>query len=53
MIIVLATRNQGKLKEFQEILKDFPVEIRSLQDFGPIPEVVEDGLTFDENAYKK
>ena len=53
MIIVLATRNQGKLKEFQEILRDFPVEIKSLQDFGPIPEVVEDGLTFDENAYKK
>lgn len=53
MIIVLATRNQGKLQEFKEILKDFPVELRSLQDFGPIPEAVEDGLTFDENAYKK
>jgi len=37
MTIVLATRNQGKLKEFQEILKNFPVEIKSLQDFGPIP----------------
>ena len=53
MTIVLATRNQGKLKEFQEILKNFPVEIKSLQDFGPIPEVVEDGRTFDDNAYKK
>lgn len=53
IMMVLATRNQGKLKEFQEILRDFPVEIRSLQDFGPIPEVVEDGLTFDDNAYKK
>jgi XTP/dITP diphosphohydrolase len=53
MIIVLATRNRGKLQEFQEILRDFPVELRSLQDFGPIPEAVEDGLTFDENAYKK
>jgi len=52
-IIVLATRNAGKVKEFREILRDFPVEIRSLNDFGPIPEVVEDGLTFDDNAYKK
>ena len=52
-ILVLATTNKGKLKEFKELLKDFPVEIRSLADFGPIPEVVEDGATFDDNAYKK
>ena len=52
-ILVLATRNKGKLKEFKELLKDFPVEIRSLADFGPIPEVIEDGATFDDNAYKK
>lgn len=53
MMIVLATRNEGKLKEFQELLKDFPVDLRCLGDFGPIPEVVEDGETFDDNAYKK
>jgi len=29
------------------------VEIRSLNDFGPIPAVEEDGDTFEENAYKK
>lgn len=52
-IIVLATRNQGKVKEFAEMLKDFPVEIKGLADFGPIPEAVEDGATFDDNAYKK
>jgi non-canonical purine NTP pyrophosphatase (RdgB/HAM1 family) len=52
-ILVLATTNKGKLKEFRELLKDFPVEIRSLADFGPIPAVVEDGETFDDNAYKK
>ena len=44
-IIVLATRNAGKVKEFQEMLKDFPVEIKNLNDFGPIPEVEEDGDT--------
>jgi XTP/dITP diphosphohydrolase len=52
-ILVLATRNSGKVKEFQKILQDFPVEIRCLNDFGPIPEVEEDGKTFDDNAYKK
>jgi XTP/dITP diphosphohydrolase len=51
--IVLATRNAGKTKELQQLLHDFPVEIRSLADFGPIPEVEEDGATFDDNAYKK
>lgn len=52
-IIVLATRNEGKVKEFQALLKDFPVELKCLNDFGPIPEVKEDGETFDDNAYKK
>lgn len=52
-IIVLATGNQNKVKEFREILKDFPVELKSLSDFGPLPEVIEDGETFDDNAYKK
>lgn len=51
--IVLATTNRGKKKEIQSLLKDYPVEIKTLDDFGPIPEVIEDGETFDENAYKK
>jgi XTP/dITP diphosphohydrolase len=51
--IVLATRNAGKLAEIRELLTDFPVTIKSLDDFGPIPDVVEDGETFDDNAYKK
>ena len=52
-IIVLATTNKGKTKEIQALLKDFPIEIKNLSDFGPIPEVIEDGDTFDANAYKK
>jgi XTP/dITP diphosphohydrolase len=52
-IIVLATRNAGKVKELQQLLKNFPIEVKSLNDFGPIPEVEEDGETFDDNAYKK
>jgi len=52
-ILVLATTNKGKTKEIRELLNGFPVDIRNLADFGPIPEVIEDGDTFDDNAYKK
>ena len=51
--LVLATRNQGKILEFKELLRGFDIVIKSLKDFGPIPEVEEDGATFEENAYKK
>lgn len=52
-ILVIATRNKNKLREFKSIFKDLQIEIRSLDDFGPTPEAIEDGDTFDENAYKK
>jgi XTP/dITP diphosphohydrolase len=52
-LLVLATRNAGKTREIQELLKGFPVEVRNLDDFGPIPSIEEDGTTFDANAYKK
>ncbi|MBW1759719.1 MAG: XTP/dITP diphosphatase [Deltaproteobacteria bacterium] len=51
--LVIATRNKGKIAEITNLLKDFPVLIKNLDDFGPIPEVEEDGDTFDANAYKK
>ena len=51
--LVIATGNPGKINEIKELLAGFPVETKSLADFGPIPEVVEDGETFEENAYKK
>jgi XTP/dITP diphosphohydrolase len=52
-VIVIATRNPGKTAEIRDLLEGFPVDIKNLSDFGPIPEVEEDGTTFDENAYKK
>lgn len=51
--LVIATGNPGKVLEIQDYLNGFPIQIKSLADFGPIPEVVEDGETFEENAYKK
>jgi len=53
VILVLATRNKGKTEEIRALLSGFPVTLKNLDDFGPIPEVVEDGDTFDDNAYKK
>lgn len=51
--LVIATRNKGKTSEIMDLLKEFPVNIKNLDDFGPIPSVEEDGDTFDKNAYKK
>lgn len=51
--MVIATRNPGKTAEIRDLLREFPVEVKSLSDFGPIPEVKEDGRTFEENAYLK
>lgn len=51
--LVLATRNPGKIKEFKELVSYFQIEIKSLQDFGPIPQAAEGGETFEENAYEK
>ena len=53
LTLVLATRNSGKTMELRELLTGFPVAIKNLEDFGPIPPVVEDGDSFDEIAYKK
>ena len=49
--IVMATNNQGKLKEVREILKDY--EILSLKDLACDIEVEEDQDTFEGNSLKK
>ena len=53
LTLVIATRNPGKTAEIRALLRDFPIDVKNLDDFGPIPEVDEDGATFEENAYKK
>jgi len=52
-VIVLATGNRNKFAELRQVLGTLPVAIRGLADFPPVPEAVEDGATFQENAYKK
>ena len=51
--MVIATRNAGKAAEIVDLLRGFPVQIKSLGDFGPIPAAEESGATFEENAYRK
>ncbi|TYO98797.1 XTP/dITP diphosphohydrolase [Geothermobacter ehrlichii] len=53
MKLVIATKNRGKLEEIGKILADWPFEIVSLAEFTDLPEVVEDGATFADNAEKK
>ena len=47
--IVIATRNEGKHREMAEALAGV-AEVVSLEAFGELPEAVEDGETFAENA---
>lgn len=51
--ILIATSNQGKLRDFAGAAKEFGIEIASLPGFANIPPVVEDGATFEANARKK
>ena len=51
--VIIATRNPGKFREIQAILSSLPLKFLSLQDFPDLPEVIEDGATFAENAGKK
>jgi XTP/dITP diphosphohydrolase len=53
LTLVIASSNPGKAAEIRDLLADSPICIKNLDDFGPIPPVVEDGETFEENAYKK
>lgn len=51
--IILATRNRGKIREVRAELQDAGLDILTLENERGIPDVVEDGKTFLENALKK
>lgn len=53
MKIVAATTNQGKIREFQEILGGIGYEVVSMHDLGIDVEIEETGSTFAENAMIK
>ncbi len=49
--IVIATNNQGKIKEFKKIISNY--NILSLKDINYNDEIIENGNTFEENAIIK
>ncbi|GAK50747.1 nucleoside-triphosphatase [Candidatus Moduliflexus flocculans] len=51
--VVVATNNQGKIAEIQAILKKEPYHIISIGQIVPEFSVVEDGMSYAENAIKK
>lgn len=53
MKIIFATGNEGKVKEIQQMLEGMGIELVSLKDYKNVPEIVEDGKSFLENALKK
>ncbi len=50
MKFILATKNPKKLSEMQRILLPLGVDVISEREFGELPEAVEDGETFAQNA---
>ncbi|MSQ12795.1 MAG: XTP/dITP diphosphatase [Dehalococcoidia bacterium] len=52
-ILLIATTNEGKVREFKQLLKDVPVRLVSLRDAHITQDVEETGTTFEENASLK
>lgn len=52
--LTIATKNNNKKKEIEKLLKGLKVKILTLSDVKSfIPDVIEDGVTFRQNAIKK
>ena len=51
--LLVATRNAGKMREYRELLADYPGHLISLDDAGIPDEVEETGDTFLANAHLK
>jgi len=51
--VLVATSNAGKLRDFAGAAAPYGIAIASIPNFSSLPEVIEDGATFEENARKK
>jgi XTP/dITP diphosphohydrolase len=52
-ILIVATKNKGKVREFEHAFAPLGLTVKSMYDYPDLPDVVEDGATFAENAFKK
>ena len=48
--VLIASKNEGKIKEFHQLLLPLGFEVTSLNDLPDAPDVEETGETFQENA---
>lgn len=51
--LLVATRNRGKIIEIRALLDGLVDQVLCAADLPDLPETVEDGVTFEENALKK
>ncbi|TWS94872.1 nucleoside-triphosphate diphosphatase [Streptococcus sp. sy018] len=51
--LLIATRNEGKTKEFRDLFAPLGIAVQNLNDYPDLPEVAETGMTFEENARLK
>jgi XTP/dITP diphosphohydrolase len=51
--LVVASRNRKKSGEIRDLLAPYGIEVVGVSEFPDVPDVVEDGATFAENAAKK
>jgi len=51
--LIVASRNKGKVAEIKELLTGLPFKVTSLLDYPQVPDIVEDGKTYQANALKK
>lgn len=51
--LIIATNNPNKAREFEAMFTKYDIQIKTLADFPDIPEIKENGITFEENATKK
>ena len=51
--LVVASRNRKKSGEISDLLAPYGIEVISVSEIAGVPEVVENGSTFAENAAKK
>jgi len=51
--LIVATGNQGKMREIKGLLEGTDLTVSSLKDLASYPEIIEDGRTFQANAIKK
>lgn len=52
-VLIVATKNKGKVREFQHAFAPLGLTVKSMYDYPGLPDVVEDGATFAANAFKK